>query len=101
MRMIRQQLSRMTALLLRFSVQYLYEKGTGAKLNVSKTEPMWLGAWTDRQDRSLGLKWVQKMKIFGVVFGTVDVNRDNWEPRLSKLDKSLSLWKSRSLSLIG
>ena len=79
----------------------LYEKGTGAKLNVSKTEPMWLGAWTDRQDRSLGLKGVQKMKIFGVVFGTVDVNRDNWEPRLSKLDKSLSLWKSRSLSLIG
>ena len=41
------------------------------------------------------------MKILGVVFGTVDVNRDNWEPRLSKLDKSLSLWKSRSLSLIG
>ena len=41
------------------------------------------------------------MKILRIVFGTVDVNRDNLEPRLSKLDKSLSLWKSRSLSLIG
>ena len=79
----------------------LYERGTGAKLNVSKTEAMWLGAWKDRQDKPLGLKWVQKMKILGIVFGTVDVNRDNWEPRLSKLDKSLSLWKPRSLSLIG
>ena len=29
------------------------------------------------------------------------MNRDNWEPHLSKLDKSLSLWKSQSLSLIG
>ena len=75
--------------------------GTGAKLNVSKTEAMWLGAWKDHQDKLLGVKWVQKIKILGVVFGTVDVNRDNWEPRLSKLDKSLSLWKSRSLSLIG
>ena len=32
---------------------------------------MWLGAWKDRQDRPLGLKWVQKMIIPGVVFGTV------------------------------
>ena len=37
------------------------------------------------------------MKILGVFFGTVDVERDNWEPRLSKLDKALS----RSLSFIG
>ena len=76
-------------------------RAISAKLNVSKTEAMWLGAWKDRQDKPLGLRWVQKMKILGVVFGIVDVNRDNWEPRLSKLDKSLSLWKSRSLSLIG
>lgn len=79
----------------------LYERGTGAKLNMSKTEAMWLGTWKDRVEQPLGLKWVNKMKILGVVFGTVPVERDNWEPRLSKLDNCLSLWKTRSLSLVG
>lgn len=55
----------------------------------------------DSVDQPLGLKWVNKMKILGVVFGTVAVERDNWEPRLSKLDSCLSLWKSRSLSFVG
>ena len=79
----------------------LYERGTGAKLNISKTEAMWLGSWKDRVDQPLGLKWFNKMKILGVVFGTVPVERNNWEPRLSKLDSCLSLWKSRSLSFVG
>lgn len=43
------------------------------------------------------------MKIFGVVFGSglTDVSVDDWEPRLVRLEKSLNLWKSRSLSLVG
>ena len=84
-----------------FDAIAFYERGSGAKLNLSKTEAMWLGAWKDRLDEPLGLTWVRKMKILGVFFGTVDVERDNWEPRLSKLDKTLSRWKSRSLSFIG
>ena len=84
-----------------FRVISLYEKGTGAKLNLSKTEAMWLGAWRDRLDEPLGLTWVRKMKILGILFGTLNVDRDNWEPRLSKLDKSISLWKSRALSFLG
>ena len=71
------------------------------KLNVSKSEATWLGAWKDCTDQPLGLSWVRKMKILGVFFGTVDVERDNWEPRLSKLDKCLNMWKSHSLSMIG
>ena len=84
-----------------FKVISLYEKGTGAKLNRSKSEAMWLGARKNCVDQPLGLTWVRKMKILGVVFGTVNVEQDNWEPRLSKLDKTLNMWKSRSLSLIG
>ena len=81
----------------------LYERGTGAKLNRSKTEAMWVGAWRGCTDQPLGLSWVLKMKILGVVFGSgvVDVSHENWEPRLVKLEKSLNLWKSRSLSLVG
>ena len=84
-----------------FDLVSIYEKGSGAKLNCSKTEAMWLGAWRDCPETPLGLTWVRKMKIVGVIFGTVPVVEDNWQPKLNKLEKSLTLWKSRSLSLIG
>ena len=84
-----------------FKAISLYEKGSGARLNISKTKAMWLGNWKDRCDKPLALNWVDKMKVLGIVFGNVNVERDNWEPRLSKVDKMLSLWRSRSLSLVG
>lgn len=84
-----------------FDVISDFERGSGAKLNRSKTEALWLGSWKDRTDEPLGLTWVRKTKILGIVFGTTDVERDNWEPRLSKLDKCVSSWKNRSLSMIG
>ena len=52
-------------------------------------------------DEPLGLTWVNKTKILGVVFGTVSTEIDNWQPKINKLEKSLNLWKSRSLSFIG
>ena len=80
-----------------------YEAGTGAKLNVSKTKAMWLGAWLSRLETPYGLTWVPKMKILGVWFsnGTTNVDPDNWLPRLSKLENNLNLWKSCSLFLVG
>ena len=43
------------------------------------------------------------MKVLGIIaFGNVkNVERDNSEPRLSKVNKMLSLWRFRSLSLVG
>ena len=76
-----------------FDVIRLYEQGSGAKLNVSKTEAMWLGAWRSHVDKPLGLTWVKKMKILGVVFGEC-TEQDNWQPKLTKLEKHLNLWKS-------
>ena len=77
------------------------ERGSGAKLNRVKTEALWLGAWKDRPDEPLGLSWVKKTKILGIVFGSVNVECDHWELRLSKLDECVSRWKNRSLSFIG
>jgi len=84
-----------------FNVIRVFEAGSGAKLNYTKTEALWLGAWSDRQDESLGLTWGKKPKILGVVFGPNNTERKNWEPRISKLDKCLQSWKGRSLSQIG
>ena len=84
-----------------FNLVSLYERGSGARLNRSKTEAMWLGAWRSRMDEPLGLTWVKKMKVLGVWFGVVPVEQDNWLPKVTKLEKSINLWKSRSLSFIG
>ena len=62
-----------------------FEKGTQAKLNRSKTEAMWLGAWKFCNDEPHGLTWVRKMKTLGVLFGVVDTEQDNWQPKLNKL----------------
>ena len=61
---------------------------------------MWLGAWKCCNEEPRALTWVRLMKILGVVFGVVDTQQDNWQPKLNKLEKSLNLWKSRSLSLL-
>ena len=38
-----------------FNIISDFEKGSGAKLNRTKTEALWLGAWKDRHDQPLGL----------------------------------------------
>ena len=55
-----------------FDIISVYEKGSGAKLNRSQTEAMWLEAWPERSDTPFRLTWVRKMKILGVLFGTAD-----------------------------
>ena len=60
-----------------FDCIFIYERGSGAKLNRSKTEAMWLASWRDRPDEPRGLTWVLKIKILGVGFGTVPVESDN------------------------
>ena len=67
----------------------------GAKLNNSKsktkTKKMWLGSCKDCRDEPLGLTWVKKVKILGIVFGVENVELYNWGPWLSRLNKSLLL----------
>ena len=74
-----------------FNVIRVFKAGSGAKLNHTETEALWLGAWSDRMDEPLGLTWVKQTKILGVVFGPNNTKRENWEPRISKLDKCLQI----------
>ena len=84
-------------------IVHRYEKGSGAKLNTSKSEAMWLGKWRANGATPYGLKWVNKMRILGVFFsnGLVSVEQDNWKFKLDKLKLVLSLWSSRESSFIG
>ena len=38
-----------------------YEKATNAKINKSKTECLWVGAWKDRTDKPEGWNWSNDM----------------------------------------
>ena len=80
-----------------------YERASGAKLNASKTEAMWLGRWRSNGASPFGLKWVSKIKILGIFFsnGLVSVESDNWRSKLDKLETKLNLWKQRELSFVG
>ena len=62
-----------SSLIYLFKAISLYEEGSGAGLKICKTKAMWLGNWKDRCDKPLGLNWVDKMKVLGIVFGNVNV----------------------------
>ena len=80
-----------------------YERGSGAKLNTTKSEAMWLGRWRSNGAFPFGLKWVTKMRILGVDFsnGLVNGDGDNWKAKLDKLKQVLGLWSRRDLSFLG
>ena len=89
------------SLLRMLDVVHHLELGSGAKLNTSRSEAMWLGRC--RGDSPFGLKWVSKICILGVFFsnGLVSVTDDDWNVKLNKLSSVLGLWKQRNLSFIG
>ena len=98
MQMTLQPFSRTFAL----SSEFLIVSPFMKKVNRLKTEAMWLGTWRHRTDESSGLTWVRKSKLLGVVFGTVPCEIDNWQSaKINKLEKSLNLWRSLSLSFQG
>jgi len=85
-----------------FETYDLYEKASGSKLNRGKSKGLWLGSWRGRLDPPVDLDWSSfKLKVLGVFIGIGDLIEDNWRPRINAVDKILSSWRSRSLSLRG
>ena len=51
-----------------FDTYSLYESGSGAKLNMSKSEGLWLGSWVGRSNPPVALDWSStKLKMLGVL----------------------------------
>ena len=63
-------LKNISSLVQLFNLVSIYERGSGAKLNRSETEAMWLGAWRSHVDEPLGLTWVKKIKVLGYGLGS-------------------------------
>jgi len=85
-----------------FDVYTDFEAGTGAKLNLSKCEGLWLGAWRNRLDSPVAISWSSiKIKTLGVFVGYGNLDEANWRPRIDAVERCLNSWRSRSLSLSG
>ena len=77
----------------------VYSKSTGSKINVQKTQGLWLGKWKDRKDKPGGFSWINNhLKILGIYFGNDDNVDRNWTPRVSKMQTILNKWKLRDLT---
>ena len=80
---------------------------SGCKLNISKSEAIWVGAKRGSQIKPYsenGLIWkTDTFKTLGVVF-SLDVSKVftlNYKPKLKSIEATLNCWRARNLSLIG
>ena len=85
-----------------FNVYDLYERGSGSRLNLSKSKGLWLGPWANRSDPPVGLDWSStKIKVLGVFLGPGNLDDDNWKPRIEAVENTLLSWRQRILSFEG
>ena len=85
-----------------FDIYAKYERGSGAKLNLAKCKGLWVGAWRDRNDPPVNLRWSSvKIRALGVTLGNDDLADENWTARIESFSNVLSSWSQRSLSYHG
>ena len=90
------------AILAVFAVYSLYERGSGARLNMDKCKGLWLGSWNGRADSPVNISWSSiKVKVLGVFLGPGNLEEENWRPRITAVENALNSWRQRSLSYRG
>lgn len=82
-----------------FETFSLFERGSGAKLNQSKSKGLWLGSWWGKQLPPVALEWSpEKLKVLGVFIGPGNLECANWTPHLDAVANIFSSWRQCSLS---
>ena len=86
-----------------FSLLNKYERATNAKLNVTKTEGLWVGSWKGNNEKPLGINWTNtSVKFTGVYVGN---DRDECSlvgfSEVIDVKAKFSYWKGKYLSLKG
>ena len=81
-----------------------FGKVTGLKLNIEKTEGLWLGRGKNRKDNFADINWKNdSIKALGVFFGynKQDIEEKNWRNKVEMVKNILNKWKYRDLSMQG
>ena len=92
-----------------FTVMDKYEKASNSKLNKSKTKGLWVGKWTNRQDKPHDLDWYNdKVELLGVFVGNRktpaqyrQLSSINFEDIKEKIKSKTYYWKGNNLSIKG
>ena len=79
----------------------MFGEVSGSKVNIDKTEGMWLGKHKQKPDTPLGIKWVKSTKSLGIFFGHNDIDSLNWVRCLDKFKTALNLYMIRSNTIMG
>lgn len=79
----------------------VYESGSGARFNETKSEILLLGRWPDKEKRKLPSNNVKdNIKLLGVWFGP-EASKLNQAAILCKVDETINFWKGINLSFQG
>ena len=87
-----------------FNVLGKYEKATNAKINVDKTEGLWIGNWRSRLDKPKDINWVNTMVMsLGIYVGNnrSEVEMRGFEEAKEKIKTKLNFWNGKGISLKG
>ena len=92
-----------------FLVLKEYEKATNAKVNVDKTEALWVGKWKNRTDKPLNLKWTNShIKFLGIYVGnkvgasgTKNIADLNFAEQIESIKNKMSYWRGKGVSIMG
>ncbi len=79
-------------------------KVSGLKINLNKTEGIWLGPYKGYPNIFEGIKFTNKaIRCLGIYFGhdKAECYTGNWLSKIAKLKNSLHVWKSRKLTIYG
>lgn len=81
-----------------------FGKISGLKINLDKTEGLWLGGGKNRGDNLAGINWDKNViKALGVFFGYSkrETEIKNWHSKLDKIKLILARWTVRDLTFQG
>ena len=80
----------------------LYERASGGRLNIGKTEGLWLGPWRGRPDKPFGFTWTSvRVKVLGVWIREGASVADNFAAQFASIRAKLRQWRPRPLSELG
>ena len=83
-----------------FDVINTYEKANGSKLNMTKTEGVYVGQQAGRDHGPVPIKWkTDNITALGTKIGN-DMRQD-WDKAAGRLETTLSRWRERRLSCKG
>ncbi len=78
---------------------------SGLKVNLDKTEGVWLGPPRNDMEGPIPIRWTKefKFKTLGIHFSDNETNscEDNVQLKIQEIKKLFNIWNSRDLSIIG